>query len=76
MSSAVVGYNKRRRVGREGAEIGYFNLVTRALDDWELQTCKQHSRAPCICNTANTNTEQNTPSASTTSTFIYTEAHW
>lgn len=26
-------------------KIGYFNLVTRALDDCELKTCKQHSRA-------------------------------
>lgn len=35
MSSAMVQRKK----------IGYFNLVTRALDDRELKTCKQCSRA-------------------------------
>lgn len=35
-------------------KIGYFNLVTRALDDCELKTCKQRSRALGVCNAAKT----------------------
>lgn len=35
-----------------GEKIGYFNLVTRAVDDCELKTCKQHSRALSIPNVA------------------------
>lgn len=31
-------------------KIGYFSLVTRALDDSELKTCKQHSRALTLSN--------------------------
>lgn len=35
---------------RVEGKIGYFSLVTRALDDSELKTCKQHSRALTLSN--------------------------
>lgn len=42
----VISLQRRMEEGRKrGGKLGYYNLVTRALDDCALKTCKQHSRA-------------------------------